>query len=422
MTGSLDHKRQRVLISAYSCEPGGGSEDGVGWMWASLAALDHDVWVLTRENNGPAIEAAIAAAEAVGTGLSLHPVYVDLPPWARFWKKGLRGHRTYYLLWQAAARRRASLLTKTHDFDVVHHLTWASDSMPASVVGVGGVPSVWGPVGGSQAMPRSLYRWLSPKDKVSEVGRTVMLGVLRRVFGQRVSERAEVTVALNEVVRDRFAPHAQLLEVRPNVALDSTELARLTNGLIASGETGAERNYRAVFAGRLLAWKGLRLALEALARPEAANWSLDVFGKGPFADEAQTHVERLGLGDRVRFRDQIPRDELLAEVAAADAMLHPSMHDSSPWSVGEAIMVGTPVVCLDYAGPAAIIGNTGGVAVPISGDVPAALAQGLRQVQGQRVTTDEWSSDQVRPLLNRWYSMAIDRAAGRAVDPAGAPS
>ncbi len=398
----LDHKRLRVLMSAYSCEPGGGSEDGVGWMWASLAALDHEVWVLTRENNGPAIEAAIA----VQHGLSLHPVYVDLPPWARFWKKGLRGHRAYYMLWQALARRRANALAATQDFDVVHHLTWASDSMPASVVGVGGLPSVWGPVGGSQAMPRSLYRWLSPKDKVAEMGRTVLLGVLRRGFGQRVAERADVTVALNGVVRDRFEPHAHRLEVRPNVAIDTAELEASTGGVVASGETGAERPYRAVFAGRLLAWKGLRLALEALARPEAARWTLDVFGEGPFADEARHQVVRLGLADRVRFRDRIPRDELLAEVAAADAMLHPSMHDSSPWSVGEAVMVGTPVVCLDYAGPAAIIGETGGVAVPISGDVPGALARALAQVEGTRVTTDEWSSDQVRPLLNRWYAMA----------------
>ena len=274
MTGSLEHKRLRVLMSAYSCEPGGGSEDGVGWMWASLAARDHDVWVLTRENNGPAIEAALAADPE----LSLHPVYVDLPPWARFWKKGLRGHRTYYMLWQALARRRAEALVDAQDFDVVHHITWASDSMPASVVGVGGLPSVWGPVGGSQAMPRSLYRWLSPKDKASELGRTTLLGVLRRLFGQRVAERAEVTVALNDVVQARFAAHAQRLEVRPNVALDRAELSEMTAGVIASGETGAERNYRAVFAGRLLAWKGLRLALEALARPDASQWSLDVFG------------------------------------------------------------------------------------------------------------------------------------------------
>jgi len=399
----------RVLMSAYSCEPGGGSEDGVGWMWASLAAADHDVWILTRENNAPAIEAALAADPSLG----LHPIYLDLPKWARFWKKGLRGHRTYYSLWQLAARRQAERLLQSQAFDVVHHITWASDSMPASVVGVGGIPSVWGPVGGSQTMPRELYRWLSPRSKAGEIGRTLWLGLLRRLIGQRAAERADVVVALNGVVRDRFLPFAAHLEVRPNVVVDIDEVAAIRASVADGPLTRTSTEYRAVYAGRLLAWKGLRLAIEALARPEASNWSLDVFGKGPYLAEAKKHVHRLGLEGRVQFRARIPRDELLAEVAAADAMLHPSMHDSSPWSVGEAVMVGTPVVCLDYAGPSAIIGSSGGVAVPVSGDVPAALAQGLRDVQGRRVATDEWSAAQVAPLLAHWYATAITIAASR---------
>ena len=51
----------RLLLSAYACEPGRGSEPGVGWNWAiALAALGHDVWVLTRANNRDRIEQALA--------------------------------------------------------------------------------------------------------------------------------------------------------------------------------------------------------------------------------------------------------------------------------------------------------------------------------------------------------------------------
>ena len=38
----------KVLISAYSCEPGRGSERGVGWNVAREVARRHEVWVLTR--------------------------------------------------------------------------------------------------------------------------------------------------------------------------------------------------------------------------------------------------------------------------------------------------------------------------------------------------------------------------------------
>ena len=38
----------RVLLSAYACEPGKGSEAGVGWNSLRQVARYHDVWVLTR--------------------------------------------------------------------------------------------------------------------------------------------------------------------------------------------------------------------------------------------------------------------------------------------------------------------------------------------------------------------------------------
>ena len=41
----------KVLMSAYACEPGKGSEPAVGWNWALQAARRHEVWVLTRGNN-----------------------------------------------------------------------------------------------------------------------------------------------------------------------------------------------------------------------------------------------------------------------------------------------------------------------------------------------------------------------------------
>jgi hypothetical protein len=37
----------KILISAYSCEPGMGSEPGVGWNIAREVAKYHEVWVLT---------------------------------------------------------------------------------------------------------------------------------------------------------------------------------------------------------------------------------------------------------------------------------------------------------------------------------------------------------------------------------------
>ena len=95
----------KVLVSAYACEPGKGSEPGAGWRWAGAAAQEHEVWLLTRSNNRSAIDDAIA--EDPRLAQRIHPVYLDLPPWIRRWKRGPRGVHLYYALWQQSARRTA---------------------------------------------------------------------------------------------------------------------------------------------------------------------------------------------------------------------------------------------------------------------------------------------------------------------------
>ena len=106
----------KILISAYTCEPGRGSEPEVGWHWAREIARHHEVWVITRSNNRDVIESGLVRSPDP----SMNLVYVDLPRWAQFWKRGQRGVRHYYL-WQFIALRRAQVVHKTVRFDLVHH-------------------------------------------------------------------------------------------------------------------------------------------------------------------------------------------------------------------------------------------------------------------------------------------------------------
>jgi hypothetical protein len=82
-----------------------------------------EVWVITRESNREIIEAAL---EGIPEKRVLHFEYVDLPARARFWKRGGRGARIYYLLWQVAALRRARRISRRISFDLIWHLTWAN--------------------------------------------------------------------------------------------------------------------------------------------------------------------------------------------------------------------------------------------------------------------------------------------------------
>ena len=57
----------KVLLSAYSCDPGGGSEPGIGWNWArAVAAEGHTVTVVTRSVNRPKIDSYLERTKCEG--------------------------------------------------------------------------------------------------------------------------------------------------------------------------------------------------------------------------------------------------------------------------------------------------------------------------------------------------------------------
>ena len=114
-----------VLLSAYACEPGRDSEPGVGWNCVRQAARFHDVWVLTQEEGRQGINAALAG-EALPR---IRFVYLDLPPWARFWKKRRRGAQLHYYLWQLAAYFVGRRLHREVGFDLCS-LGWMDDVLP----------------------------------------------------------------------------------------------------------------------------------------------------------------------------------------------------------------------------------------------------------------------------------------------------
>ena len=366
-------KRLRLVVFAYACEPGRGSEPGAGWAWARMLASLGDVWVITRANNRDAIEAVLPT---VPERESLHFVYVELPSWARTWKKGQRGVRLYYVLWQVAALRVARRLAPRVGADAVWHVTFANAWLGSLAPLVGG-PFIWGPVGGGAGMPLRMLRG-APRSAVAwELARTGASAAARYLnpFARLAWRRASVILAQNPETRDWLpARHRHKARVLPNAVLADSELHGVRNGA-ANGNGGGT----ALFAGRLVYLKGAELAIRAVAR--APGWELLIYGHGPEQRRLERLVAELGVDDRISFRGAVPRDELLRRMREADVFLFPSLHDQAPWVVAEALGCGLPVICCDRGG-APVIADTAGLAVrPTSA---AATVAGLADALASR--------------------------------------
>ena len=348
----------RVLLSAYACAPGAGSEPGIGWNWVEQVARSHRVWVLTRRNNAPQIEAALAKRPMP----NVHWEYLDLPAWARFWKRGQHGVRAYYYAWQLAAYARARRLDRAIGFDVAHHVTFGSYWMP-SLLGRLGVPFVWGPVGGGESAPRGFYRALSRRGRYFEYARDVARSLGERdPLVRQAARRAGVVLATTPETAVRASSlGARDVRVVSHAALPAEDIARL--GRYPIRTTGP---FRAVSVGRLVDWKGFHLGLAAFAElrrsfPTSEYW---IVGDGPDRRRLERLIAALGMESAVVLTGWMSRDQIFERLGECDVLIHPSLHDSGGWVCAEAMAARRPVVCLALGGPAMQVTSETGFAVP----------------------------------------------------------
>ena len=395
----------RVALVAFACHPGKGSEYGAGWRWAWAAAEDHEVWLITDAINREAIE-----SEQVRRPLAtLHPVYVPQTRLIPVHAMSGRMIRLRYLLWLCGAARalRRLKMDRGVRFDLGHHVTFSNDWLPAPFWRSNEPPFIWGPVGGAPPLSMAALRWMGIRGAMTEVVRGIGTELGRQTAGRFTAARARLVLAQNSVVGARIRGTQRPVVVEPNVAIDPAELDLGRTAVAAAGSTELGGRRKAVFAGRLLAWKGAALAIATLANPSAADWDLSVYGEGYDLGRLRKLAARHGVADRVLFHGERPRAEVLADLAKADALLFPSLADAAGWIVAEAMMLGCPVVCVDRGGPPELLRAGNGVVVALRGDVAGQLALALTQIERRGMPDRRWASGRLPGLIRDLYADAL---------------
>jgi glycosyltransferase involved in cell wall biosynthesis len=361
----------RILLSAYACEPGRGSEPGVGWNVAYEVAKHHLVWVLTSNTHRPQIEVELAARPVP----NLQIVYLDPFGWVYDWsQEGKRASwdvHLHYYLWQILAYFTARRLHQDIEFDVVHHVTYVQYARP-SFMGLLPIPFVWGPVGGGESAPFSFWQDFNLRGRVYETVR--MLSHLFSTidpFIRLTALRSTIARATTLETADRLAAlGAKQIGVVSQLGLSQPEIQTLAQLPLPGGAT-----IRFVSIGRLLHWKGFHLGLQAFASaaiPGAEYW---IIGVGPEHDRLKKEVERLGICSSVNFLGNLPRLDTLAKLGECHVLVHPSLHDSGALVCLEAMAAGRPVLCLNLGGPAANV--TPEVGFKIEAEHPQQVVQDL---------------------------------------------
>lgn len=368
----------KVLMSAYSCEPGVGSERGVGWNVAIETSKYNEVWVLTRPDES---KEAIEAELKLNPVPNLHFVYFTLP----FWKDSLRWGQSgamqlHYYLWQVQAYFVAKKLHRDINFDVAHHVTFVKYSSP-SFLSFLPIPFIWGPVGGGESAPMAFWADFSFKNKLYESLRWLWrsIGELDP-FVRRTARRSAIAYATTEDTAVRLRQMgAPRVEISAETAMSSQDIRQLSECPPPVAEP-----FRFISIARLLHWKGFHLGLRAFAQANLPNAEYWILGEGPEHARLHALAKDLEISHKVKLWGLQPREVVLKKLAQCSALVHPSLHDSGGWVCLEAMVAGRPVICLDLGGPAQQVTAETGIKVPVH-DVDhtiQALAEAMLQIAG----------------------------------------
>lgn len=355
----------KVLISAITCDPSGGSEGGVGWNAVKLIANDHDVRVLVHSS----CENKWKLAEK--NGRLPNNVRVRFlcasKPWHpnRFLARMQSWYRLIEFNRELIVAARA--WHAEEPFDLAHHITYATWRV-ASPLWQLPVPFIWGPIGGAANFPNTFFSILSPSAKFFEIARKVNGALASRSKSfKKCIRNAAVVLAANEETESFLRPFRG---DRPMLMLPVAYLSdeRIKQFRTPVGFVRKPGPLRLFAGGSMIGSKGLSLAVRALRKVKDAGiaFHYTIAGGGPEIPRITTLVRELGLEHEVEFNNGFKGCDYVHALQNSDVFFLPSFREALGLTMVEAVLAGCYPIVADASAPGELVRIAGGKAIRVS--------------------------------------------------------
>lgn len=350
--------RLKIFISSYACEPNLGSEIGVGWHWVLEMNKYFELWVLTRKSNQINIEEWLKKNPQEH---EIHWLYYDTPYWMRFWKKGLKGVRLYYLLWQQMSDTIVAQTMERENIDIFHLLTYGNALWRISPSGQKKF-FIWGPTGGVDSIPEEYCNHYSKLWQRTEWKRRMMVKTLpyNPIFKKQCKNANLIFCKSNSIYDNISEKYRHKALLFTDVAVEPQAVENFIPHKYNDGIT------RFVLVGRLEAWRGFDLAIEALAIAVRTNpkLHLDILGKGSEREQIIKHITDNNMEQYVTMCGQVPMDEYYQKMADSDCILNPSLKEGAVTTAFDTMSFSKPLICIDTGGYTRYFDNDCAIVIP----------------------------------------------------------
>jgi glycosyltransferase involved in cell wall biosynthesis len=353
------NSRLKIFVSAYACEPNLGSEIGVGWHWVLEMSKYFDLWVLTRKSNQHSIEPWIAAHQEYS---QIHFLYFDLPKWARFWKKGLRGVRIYYNIWQWCTNTMVKRTMQENDIKIFHHITYGNVLWNVSAYGQKQF-FIWGPVGGVETIPSGYSRHYDNRSRILEWTRRLLINILKFNAGyNKRCKNAAVILCKTEICRNRIPAR-----YRDKAILFTDVAAEVKTELQTADSTNDKTTVEYITVGRLDPWRGFDLLIEAFEKAvkKNADIHLTIIGKGIDRLRLQKMIREKGLSSYVALIGSISMEDYYQRMKNCDVVINAALKEGAVTVSFDSMAMGKPLICIDTTGYTRYFSNQYAIVIPL---------------------------------------------------------
>lgn len=344
-----------ILLTAFECNPLLGSEAGLGWSWVYSAiktAEIEKIWVVTTPknksvNNKEDIDEFLKTKEDAWNKVEF--IYIDIP----FYKAKIN-NRIRYIFWQKKIIKTIRDICEKNRVDYIHHVTWASMTLPTYLYRVKNTKIIYGPVGGGERISNVIKLQLTFKEKIIEYIRNTMFDLSKFSYsGNRMKYAAHcILVTTPETLKGVPKRYHKKCKIQQSIGVYREDLTSIHI------ERKQKETFVILMAARLLNWKGIQIGIRAVQKllDEGIDVQLNIVGSGKYERKLK---EMAKAYSQIQFVGNVTHRKMNQQYDEADLFLNCSLHDSGGMVILEAMSRAVPVMYINCGGPGELAKGAG---------------------------------------------------------------